>query len=73
LRVRTATTATPRLGDRNRLASVSVAIGIGLVAILLYAARVGGVARVVGSAIMFAIAAIVVGGLLGFLFGIPRA
>src|SRR5689334_1366925 len=57
----------------GRLAILAVAVGVGLLAILLFAHDVTDSEQVVGSAIIFSIAALVAGGLVGFLFGIPHA
>lgn len=70
-------TATSRAGPSllaaKRLAILGVAAGVGLVAIILFTLGVDDGPSVLASAIMFSLAAMLAGGFLGFLFGIPRA
>jgi hypothetical protein len=69
----------PDLGGQNqniaspsRLAALSVALGAGFSAVIIYALQTANRWTVFASALMLACAAVLVGATLGFLFGIPR-
>ncbi|MEV6335873.1 hypothetical protein AB0M12_14300 [Nocardia vinacea] len=66
---------TTRLSRRTTVsAAICVApMVVGLCAIGLFASQASSPLRVIGSAVLYAIASVFAGGLLGFLFGIPRA
>lgn len=63
----------PSLLARKPLLIFGVAVGVGVVPVVLHAAVGGQVARVLGVGLILASAALMVGAFLGFLFGIPRA
>lgn len=72
-RAKTIRPAGPGLLAPKRIAVLVGALGFGVLAIVLYASGAASGTSVVGSALMTSLAAALAGGVLGFLFGIPRA
>jgi hypothetical protein len=61
-----------KIASPSRLTALGAALGAGFLAVIIYALQTANGWTVFASALMLACAAVLVGGTIGFLFGIPR-